>query len=1054
MTLQSVGQTTNFSVSYNDALVSGQPAAKQAQTKTNLIANCNFLLAQVEAAFDSTAGKTGIPGWFATDITKFGTSHRQQVNLDQADGKGASNSGYGSPISQDSQSQNSGASAGPRICMLWMAEWSEVLMSLTGNWNAGDSSGEGLSHFCASSLFLAGYNSYYSGGFLQNWLNGTGLTNPGTASPNVARSDWVTSTFTGADVGGTHVNGDADPVSHGCALGFINYLTTQLGFSINEVIANYDSNLASCYKKVTGDQTEPFPGFVNLLAFAFPPSQTFTPTTANPENPFPIAQVQFYAQKNTFGKDEAYDIVTRHGGLISQAFWVVIDGLSKQAFQSLGVQAAPFTGAFSNFPGVTISPNSVGAEFQNGVHPKSPQRIRIPFDITLSNAIMNQFPATGVGPELALGVTLTSGGQTITGSAATMFFELTAGADPYFTNIPAGGTNEAYLSQDLRVFGAAAKLNGVPFPGGPSFTDDTPAGAYGYITALLQHLNSSTDFTNPDGNDAFALLPDQAGEGQTDTSVAPFRWSNGFPPFARNYNFAIARVRLKGIPVPPDNTPVSATDVRVFFRAFQSQSPDTDFDPNGAYKSNNDPAGHPGTPVPGAGDITIPFFASNNAAGQNDYQPGGPNIQTLTIPTNQESLFAYYGCFLNFYDPANIVDGQQVLTYLPGTHHCIVAEIAYDLAPIPTGVSPLSWDQLAQRNLQFTSIENPGYPAGHRAPQTFDVRPSKAIGAPGSYSLPPDELMIDWGHVPQGSLASIYWPAVSAADVIALAQTWGSAIGLGSSDAHTLTLKVEGGITYVPIPKGAGDNFAGLFTVEIPPGVTAGQEFEVLVRRISTRHGKTPPPPPPPPAPINSPPARSAALRSAPPQRVEKKGRAKPQATLALSAVAFQRPALWRYVVGAFVVRIPVSTAAKMRIAEEMTLAGMKWRLAHLSPGNRWVPVLKRYIEYLSARLTAIGGDPETVPPSLTWTPAAPGESGGRERGHGQMICGKVSEVLFDCHGAFEGFVLDECCKMHVVKSRDRGLGELVLLACRENLTLCVDWCREHGRIHEVVIRG
>jgi hypothetical protein len=1050
MTLQAVGQTTNFTVDYDDSLVSAQPPANQAQTKANLIANCNSLLGQVETAFTTTTG------WFGTDVTKFGTGHRQQVNLDQVDGNGASNNGYGNSISQDGQSQNSSATAGPIVSMLWMAEWSEVLMSLTSNWNAGDSSGEGLSQFCAGTLFLAGHNDYYGGGFIQNWLNGGSAWSANNkkfvASPNAARSDWVTQTFTGVTTSaGDQIHGDGDEVSFGCALCFIYYLTVELGFTINEVIANYKDNLASCYHSVTGDQANPFPGFAGLLAAVFPPSQTFTPATTNPDNPFPIAQVQFYAQKNIFGKDEAFDIITRHGGLISQAFWVVIDGLSKQAFQNLGVQVAAFTGTFSNFPGVTISPNAVGPEFQNGVPAKSPQRIRIPFDITLSdtppNSFIDQFPSTGVGPELGLSVTLTAGGQPVTGSSATMFFELTAGADPYFTNIPAGGTNEAYLSQDLRVFGAAPALNNTPFPGGPNFTDDSPTGAYTYIKALLGHLNGHVDFTNPDGTDAFSLLPDQAGEGETDTSVAPFRFTGAFPPiFAKNYNFAIARVRLRGIPIPPDTNPVTATDVRVFFRVFQSQSADTDFDPNGTYKSNNDPAGHPGTPVPGAGDSTIPFFATNNAGSQTDYQAGGPNIQTLTIPITQESVYAYYGCFLNFYDPANVVDNQQVLTYFPGSHHCIAAELAYDLAPIPSGVSPLSWDQLAQRNLQFTAIENPGFPAAHRAPQTFDTRPSKAIGTPLGSGLPPDELMIDWGHIPKGSIASIYWPAVSAADVIALAQTWGGAAGLGSSDANTLTLKVEGGVSYIPIPKGAGDNFAGLFTVEVPPAVTAGQQFEVLVRRIATRRGKPPPPPPPP---IKSPPAKRAALRSPPARKMEEPSGAK--AALAQPTAVAERLILWRYVVGAFVVRIPVTTAAKMRIPEEMTLAGMKWRLEHLSPGNRWVPVLKRYIEYLSGRLVAIGGDPGSVPPSINWHPPIEGEGGGK---HGREVCGKVAEVLYDCHGEFEGFVIDECCEPHLIKSRDRGLGELVLVACRENLTLCVRLCRDGDKVEGVVIRG
>ena len=74
----------------------------------------------------------------------------------------------------------------------------------------------------------------------------------------------------------------------------------------------------------------------------------------------------------------------------------------------------------------------------------------------------------------------------------------------------------------------------------------------------------------------------------------------------------------------------------------------------------------------------------------------------------------------------------------------------------------MSWDQLAQRNLQFTVVDNPGPAATHRAPQTFDCRPSGPIGQPGGSGLPPDELMIDWGNVPKGAIASLYWPAVSA----------------------------------------------------------------------------------------------------------------------------------------------------------------------------------------------------------------------------------------------------------------------------------------------------
>ena len=55
--------------------------------------------------------------------------------------------------------------------------------------------------------------------------------------------------------------------------------------------------------------------------------------------------------------------------------------------------------------------------------------------------------------------------------------------------------------------------------------------------------------------------------------------------------------------------------------------------------------------------------------------------------------------------------------------------------------------------------------------------------------------------------------------------------------------------------------------------------------------------------------------------------------------------------------------------------------------------------------------------------------------------------MLFDCHGEFEGFVLDGCCDGQLFRSRERGVADLVLRACRENLTVCVWLCRDSDRI-------
>ena len=49
-----------------------------------------------------------------------------------------------------------------------------------------------------------------------------------------------------------------------------------------------------------------------------------------------------------------------------------------------------------------------------------------------------------------------------------------------------------------------------------------------------------------------------------------------------------------------------------------------------------------------------------------------------------------------------------------------------------------------------------------------------------------------------------------------------------------MTCRTTAGVTYLPIPYGSS-NLAGLFTVELPAGVTIGQEFKLRVRRLASR---------------------------------------------------------------------------------------------------------------------------------------------------------------------------------------------------------------------------
>src|SRR5262249_34640789 len=57
---------------------------------------------------------------------------------------------------------------------------------------------------------------------------------------------------------------------------------------------------------------------------------------------------------------------------------------------------------------------------------------------------------------------------------------------------------------------------------------------------------------------------------------------------------------------------------------------------------------------------------------------------------------------------------------------------------------------------------------------------------------------------------------------------------LSASDANTVDVTVTNGVSYVPIPAGIGERIAGLLTVDLPQTVVTGQEFRIIVRRVST----------------------------------------------------------------------------------------------------------------------------------------------------------------------------------------------------------------------------
>jgi hypothetical protein len=140
-----------------------------------------------------------------------------------------------------------------------------------------------------------------------------------------------------------------------------------------------------------------------------------------------------------------------------------------------------------------------------------------------------------------------------------------------------------------------------------------------------------------------------------------------------------------------------------------------------------------------------------------------------------------------------------------------------------------------------------------------------------------------------------------------------------------------------------------------------------------------------------------------------------------------------------------VTTEEHMLGPEENTLAILKARLAAMSPAYRWHPVVQRYIEYVAARVDGAGGDAASVPPSLNGAPAEhgtghhprPGEGGDHHEDKRERT-GKVSALVFDHFGDFDGFVLETAEGDVRFRSRERDMRDLAERAWRERLRITV----------------
>ena len=680
----------------------------------------------------------------------------------------------------------------------------------------------------------------------------------------------------------------------------------------------------------------------------------------------PRPAIGLILERSTFSQDEVMA-----NPQFDDAILLTVDGLKPTQFPGGGI---PMLGAIAGMPpwvpvisvpmGIPIAIQPTFVSSDDPLMPDRLQRFTFKYRVLFTG---DAFGFVDLTSEVPVQATLTSPAVT-TPLNDTGVLQLVKSANPFMLDL-ADGNSTNWLSSDVKVFHVVAgdSLHGVMLP-----VDASRDEALTFITTLAGSI-SSANFTN---------LP----SGQGASSLSPFALTTDLPQ-KRVYNFALARVRLSG-------AGANANGVRVFFRIFGNPTTaglvyhlDGSDEPIEGYlrTSGANPIALPGKHNGGTEWLSYPMFADARDMPPSS-QTDPDNVQDIVAATG----FKIFGALLD----TNLPDGYLTQTpvsggplkslpdLLLGEHQCIVAQIEFAGTPIPEGASPYKSDKLAQRNIAISPVANPGLDPSRVALQTFEI---EATAHPIGELLPPDELLLDWpSQTPDGTMLRIHVPSWNARDVVELADRFYARHEIEAIDEHTIELP-GGGTRYVPIPL-SHPRQTGVLAVELPLGIKKGQRFDVSVRQITNRIRATRVPEP---RVEKISLAEAARIIERLPERQRTRGAGgfdlgdnrvlftdlsyfdAPSGEYALLVQhpdrkeveeAMRSIARWREPLGAFQLGIPVSTKGEMLLYHLRLLSLMRWRTAQLPRRSRWRRTMLHYLELLTAKVLALGGNPFQVP--------------------------------------------------------------------------------------------
>ena len=740
--------------------------------------------------------------------------------------------------------------------------------------------------------------------------------------------------------------------------------------------------------------------------------------------------------RSTAGQGEVKALISLNGtpAVIDPAILVVVEGYtaSELGLSASNLGSPPIVPTFAPpLTGVHVVQRGAVLPEDASVPPNVPQRFTFPFALQFDDDSMFNF--TGPFQDITVTAVLTAAGQTVANAG---LLRLLKSPDPYILDGDPGRGVDWWTSIDIRVLQvveAGHRFGATLATGGAAGT-----AASNFIQTVLTNLNTHPAL----GSEFDAIDPQEAPEALT---LAPTDGSGH-----RVFNFAVAKVRLRDLNQ-------DAANVRAFFRMWPAQQTNAVHDPTTLYRTFT--AGSRHVPLLGRqGDeiATIPFFASsrvNSAAVSMTTQTDTPNVRTIVHDTLGAEVVAYFGCWIDINQPndlrfparllgttpSNLPDGPfqgtgpllSIQQHVRSLHQCLIVEIDLDGQTIPSWADPSTSDKLAQRNLTFVGVPNPGVADSRVAPQTLQIRPTPPVPLDDR----PDELMIAWGNVPTGTRASIYLPTVDAAAALDWAHRMYVSNRLWLVDGHTLACEA-GGVTFVPVPGASDVDHVGLMAVELPPTVHKGERYSVRVRQLTgARFG----------AGRQVEVAKNVRGRG----RVEVReavGGVSPEVALSSFESAARKGFLYRRTIGAFGLEIPVSTKAAMLADEERTLSILRHIEQSVPFETKWWPVFKRYVDLFTGRVAGMGGDPTLVVATGDGDWKHPGkwhhqgghDDDGHDRWHDECRCegrcdecrrdehgddharrgpliGKVVALRYDHFGDFTGFVVETAHDVNVV---------------------------------------